>query len=73
MPCRAGITTRPKTRKGEWKLEYPNMWGWELHGPFDTREDAQAWEDHQTQCIRHGGGKEPDDPDAKWYGYIFRH
>ena len=37
------------------------------------REDAQAWEDHQTQCIRHGGGKEPDDPDAKWYGYIFRH
>lgn len=71
MACRAGITTNPASRRNQWETQYPNLFGWALYGPFDSREKAQEWEDLQTGCERSGGGSEPDNPKAKWHGYIF--
>ena len=70
MSCRAGITTRPKDRKMEWKQDYPNMRNWQVFGPFSTREKAQEWEDRQP-CVKHPGGNDPDTRGAEWYGYRF--
>lgn len=70
MACRAGITTRPSERKKEWEQKYPNMYNWVLHGPFDSRTNAQAWEGAQN-CEKHHGGNEPDSSSAMWYGYTF--
>jgi len=71
MICRVGITTNLERRKKEWKAEHSDMQNWEEFGPFDSREDAQKWEDSQTGCEKSGGGDNPDDPTAKWSGYRF--
>ena len=71
MPCRAGITTRPDERKKEWKQKEPTMRNWKLVGPFPSREAAQAWEDQQLLCTKHGGGSDPDGILTEWYGYRF--
>ena len=39
--------------------------------PFPSREEAQEWENQQDGCDKHGGGNEPKDKTAKWYGYRF--
>ena len=70
MPCRAGITTRPKERKAEWERIEPTMRNWRLSGPFSSRQVAQDWENQQP-CAKHGGGNEPDSPTAVWFGYRF--
>ena len=70
MSCYAGITTDPERRKEEHKINYPNLYNWEQQ-PFSSRKSAQEWEDRQTECHREGGGREPDNPNAIWYGYKF--
>jgi len=69
MNCRAGITTRPADRKAEWKKEYPNMHNWKIV-PFKNLKAAQDWENNQL-CYKSKGYRDPDLPDAKWYGYRF--
>lgn len=71
MGCRVGITTRPAARKTEWEQKYPQMRNWQLTSPFANRAAAQAWEDSQAGCDKSGGGADPDQPGAKWYGYRF--
>lgn len=71
MACRVGITTRPNERRQEWQLKYPNLRNWQTVGPFPSRQAAQGWEDSQTSCERSGGGNDPDNPSARWYGYSF--
>lgn len=70
MPCYAGITTDLETRKATHKRNYPNLYGWKQQA-FPSREAAQAWENRQTECHKEGGGREPDNPGATWYGYKF--
>ena len=70
MGCRAGITTRPNERKGEWQQRYSAVRNWQLESLFANRAAAQAWEDKQP-CEKSGGGADPDFPGAKWYGYRF--
>ncbi len=70
MPCRAGITTRLQERRQEWQRKYRHMRNWKAEGPFQSRADAQAWEDRQP-CEKSGGGADPDSPGARWYGYRF--
>lgn len=69
MACYAGITADPERRKEEHKRDYPNMYNWEQH-LFSTREEAQAWENKQTECYHHEGGREPNSSPT-WYGYKF--
>jgi hypothetical protein len=73
MSCRAGITTRPEERKKEWLIEYPSMRNWQVFGPFASREMAQSWENSQYGCDKSHGGNEPDDRNAKWFGYRFNY
>ena len=65
MSCYAGITTNPEKRKKEHQQKY-KLSNWEQRD-FSSREAAQAWEDKQTQCKHHPGGKDPN----TWYGYRF--
>jgi len=51
--------------------ELPTMIGWQLFGPFVSREQAQAWERLQRDCVRSGGGPELDVTGARWWGYRF--
>ena len=70
--CRAGITTDLERRKKEHFDDYPTMFSWNSkEGAFPSREAAQDWEDEQENCEKSGGGRNPDDPNAKWYGYWF--
>ncbi len=67
----AGITTRPHERRAMLVGELPTMIGWQLFGPFVSREQAQAWERLQRDCKRSGGGPELDVTGARWWGYRF--
>ena len=74
MACRVGITTDSDTRKRAWEAEYPQMENWTVLGPFDSKEAAQKKETELAEdrgCEAHPGGREPDDPSAKWYVYSF--
>ena len=74
MGCRVGITTDLVARKKAWKSEYPNMKNWKTQGPYDSREEAQAEESFLAglyDCDSSHGGREPDDPSAKWHVYSF--
>ncbi|MGI9337783.1 MAG: hypothetical protein ACR2P4_04650 [Gammaproteobacteria bacterium] len=70
MGCRAGITTDPWRRKNEWERKYPSLSNWQEKA-FSSREAAQRWENAQQSCDKSGGGNNPDNPNAKWYGYRF--
>ena len=70
MPCYAGITTDIETRKATHQRDYPNLYGWEQH-IFFSRASAQSWENQQTNCQHHPGGRDPESPGATWYGYKF--
>ena len=71
---RCGITTRPNERRREWERELGVIQNWNLVQGFSSREEAQDWEDNHDQTWqKHGGGREPNDKDAKWYGYEFEH
>ena len=70
MSCYCGITQDLKTRKEQHERDYPTLRNWKTY-PFKSREEAQAWEDRQTECEHHSGGRNPDDPYAQWYGYRF--
>jgi len=69
MSCYAGITQDPGRRKAEHLREHPNMTNWKVVGQFNTKAEAQAWENQQTQCDRHPGGGGTGD--GFWYGYTF--
>jgi hypothetical protein len=71
VPCRAGITTRPHERRVERLRNYPTMHNWEVFGPFDSREEAEAWEEQQRRCGWSGPDEEVDVTGAKWWGYHF--
>ena len=72
MGCRIGITTDLERRKQEWLNDYPNMTGWETFAPFDSKENAQNWENTNfPECDKHPGGDDSDDPNAEWSGYKF--
>jgi hypothetical protein len=71
MSHRTGITTRPRERRAEWAHDLPTMSRWQLFGPFVSREQAQAWERLQHDCVRSGGAPEPDVTGARWWGYRF--
>ena len=71
MPCRAGITMRPQERRVEWLRECPTMYNWEVFGPFESREGAQAWKDQQRRRARSGAGAEVGVAGARWWGYHF--
>lgn len=71
---RVGITTQLGERLEDHKRRFVKVSDWNVHGPFEDREAAQAWEDgHDDTWEHHPGGAEPDAPDAKWYGYTFWH
>ena len=74
MACRVGITTDPDRRKEEWKLEYPNLQGWEIIGKHRTKSAAQAQEDREAEergCVSSQGGADADG--ATWFVYYFRY
>lgn len=75
MPCKVGITTDLNRRKGEWQAIHPTLKNWkELGSPHDTRESAQNAENLvavTSGCEHAPGGREPNDPDAKWHVYRF--
>ena len=74
MHCRVGITTDPIGRKKAWKSEYPKMKNWKESGPYSNRKVAQTVESMLASlhgCDSHHGGREPDNPSAKWYVYRF--
>jgi hypothetical protein len=51
--------------------EHPTLRGWRQFGPFVSREQAQAWESLQRDCVRSGDGAERDTAGARWWGYRF--
>ncbi len=72
MACRIGITTDPERREGEWRAEYPGLYGWEVFDWYDTKTAAQAAETylarlHGCQASPGGGGEEY----AQWAVYRF--
>ena len=70
---RCGITTRFNERISEWKRKLKNVRNIKKF-EFKSRVEAQNWEDgHPDPWEHHGGGNNPDDPNAKWYGYEFDH
>ena len=69
-PYYCGITTDPNRRKEEHQKKYPNLSNWTQQS-FSSRNEAQNWENQQTGCTHHPGGREPDNPNATWYGYRF--
>ena len=74
MACRVGITTDLEARKKHWESKYPNMKNWSSYGPYDSKEEAQAQESAFADicsCEAHPGGRDPDDPSAKWHVYYF--
>ena len=71
-----GITTDLARRKKEHENDFKNVTNWEPFGPYASRKDAQAKEDalkKERGCEGHGGGNDPDDPNAKWSAYYFKH
>ena len=70
MSCYCGITTDPKGRRKQHEASHPGLYSWEQR-PFSSREAAQIWENQQTHCEHHPGGREPNDQNAAWYGYKF--
>ena len=76
MACRVGITTDLARRRREHESDFKNVRNWESSGPYANRETAQAKEDQlkrERGCEGHGGGDDPDDPNAKWSAYYFQH
>lgn len=77
MTCRIGITTDIETRKAYWAGKCSNFRAWQIMaGPFNTKAEAQAAENHLAQknrCESAPGGADPDDPNAKWLVYGFYH
>lgn len=73
MGKRCGITTDLQRRKREWKNKCKKFRNWQTYGPFKSREKAQKWEDTCGTCDKSGGGRNPKDKNAKWYGYSFNH
>jgi len=76
MACRVGITTNLGRRKDEHVRAYRNVRNWRIYGPFPNRNEAQNWENSfalRNGCDSHGGGSDPSNPFAEWYGYYFEH
>ena len=74
MPHRVGISTDIPTRLAFWRSKLRNIREVEKHGPFPSKEAAQAWENSFDASWDSGdGGDNPDDPTKKWYGYTFTH
>ena len=77
MVCRIGITTNVEKRRQVWKSECFGFNSWKiLDGPFSNREHAQRRETelaNKYNCIAHGGGSKPNNPNAKWYVYRFNY
>ncbi|MGI9338138.1 MAG: hypothetical protein ACR2P4_06500 [Gammaproteobacteria bacterium] len=69
---RAGITTDPWRRKGEWEHKYPKMSNWRETGPF-RKNAAIAWENEQGErgYETSNGGDDQRNPRATRYGYQF--
>ena len=67
-----GITTDPARRKKEHQDgKYPNLYNWRVVKEFDSKDEAQDWEDAQEGYTRNPGGDDSNDPNATWYGYKF--
>jgi hypothetical protein len=62
---------RPQERRLECLRIYPTMRNWEIFGPFDSREDGEAWEGQQLCCEWSRADPDPKTPGAKWWGYHF--
>ena len=71
--CRVGMTTDPNRRKAHWENKISNITDWEWFGPYDSREEAQAFETHLASihgCESHPGGRDPEG-NKKWWVYKF--
>lgn len=76
IKCRIGITTDLKERKVRWKTDEPTMDKWKVLETYDTKDEAQKAETRlakKYKCVAHQGGRDPDDPKAKWYVYYFEY
>jgi hypothetical protein len=62
---------RPYERRVEWLRIYPTLHNWEVFGPFESREEAEAWKEQQRHCGRSGPNEELDVVGAKWWGWHF--
>ena len=71
--CRVGMTTNLMERKQHWQNKHPDLWGWEIFGPYNYREDAQEKENELAKkynCVSHQGGRDPYEI-FPWYVYMF--
>ena len=71
--CRVGMTTNPEGRKAYWEREISNITDWKWYGPYDSKEEAQAFETHLASihgCESHPGGRDPEG-NKKWWVYKF--
>jgi hypothetical protein len=51
--------------------DYPTMRNWGVFGPFESREEAEAWEHQQMRCEWPEADAQVEVADAKWWGYHF--
>lgn len=74
MPCRCGITTRPRQRPAELRGQFRNPRDLTFFGPFRNRAKADAWEtEMRAFCSAPPGGAYPASRRRRWYGYCFQH
>lgn len=72
---KAGITTDPWRRKGEWEHKHPKMFNWHEAGPFRGHKAAVEWENEQGALgyQTSNGGDDLGNLRATRYGYRFNY
>ncbi|WP_292485897.1 hypothetical protein [Methanohalobium sp.] len=61
MPCRVGITTRPREREDTWKNKVVGFKKWKIIKKCNNRKEAQEYETMYAKkrgCKAHYGGSD---------------